>query len=98
MGPALAPGHYWAQQLLRSRSRNLAMFRESLLIVGGDDEPVVELNREAMRQMTAQVGLEIVPEERSGGSPVNQPPVNPARRRPATMYGQFRMSRQIKPE
>lgn len=31
------------------------------LIVGGNDEPVVELNRDAMRQMTAEVRLEIVP-------------------------------------
>lgn len=33
----------------------------TLLIVGGDDEPVIEVNREAMRQMTAHVKLEIVP-------------------------------------
>jgi putative phosphoribosyl transferase len=33
----------------------------TLLLVGGDDEPVIELNREAMRQMTAKVKLEIVP-------------------------------------
>ncbi|HEY5616668.1 MAG TPA: dienelactone hydrolase family protein [Vicinamibacterales bacterium] len=33
----------------------------TLLIVGGDDEPVIELNREAMRQMHAHVELEIVP-------------------------------------
>ena len=33
----------------------------TLLIVGGDDEPVIELNREAMRQMRAHVELEIVP-------------------------------------
>jgi putative phosphoribosyl transferase len=33
----------------------------TLLIVGGDDEPVIEMNRDAMRQMTAQVKLEIVP-------------------------------------
>jgi dienelactone hydrolase len=33
----------------------------TLLIVGGDDEPVIELNREAMRQMRARVELEIVP-------------------------------------
>jgi putative phosphoribosyl transferase len=33
----------------------------TLLIVGGDDEPVIEMNRDAMRQMTAQVDLEIVP-------------------------------------
>jgi putative phosphoribosyl transferase len=33
----------------------------TLLIVGGDDEPVIELNRDAMRQMTAEVKLEIVP-------------------------------------
>jgi dienelactone hydrolase len=32
----------------------------TLLIVGGDDEPVIEMNRDAMRQMTAQVELEIV--------------------------------------
>ena len=31
------------------------------LIVGGDDEPVIELNRAAMRRMRAQVQLEIVP-------------------------------------
>jgi pimeloyl-ACP methyl ester carboxylesterase len=33
----------------------------TLLIVGGDDEPVIDLNREAMRQMHAHVELEIVP-------------------------------------
>ena len=33
----------------------------TLLIVGGDDEPVIEMNRDAMRQMHAHVELEIVP-------------------------------------
>lgn len=33
----------------------------TLLIVGGRDEPVIELNRQAMRQMYAPVTLEIVP-------------------------------------
>jgi pimeloyl-ACP methyl ester carboxylesterase len=33
----------------------------TLLIVGGDDEPVIEMNRDAMRQMRAAVELEIVP-------------------------------------
>jgi len=33
----------------------------TLLIVGGHDEPVIDLNREAMRQMHAHVELEIVP-------------------------------------
>jgi pimeloyl-ACP methyl ester carboxylesterase len=33
----------------------------TLLIVGGYDEPVIDLNREAMRQMRAHVELEIVP-------------------------------------
>ena len=33
----------------------------TLLIVGGNDEPVIDLNREAMRQMRAHVELEIVP-------------------------------------
>jgi len=33
----------------------------TLLIVGGADEPVIELNRDAMRQMTAPTRLEIVP-------------------------------------
>ena len=33
----------------------------TLLIVGGNDEPVIDMNREAMRQMTAPVELEIVP-------------------------------------
>jgi dienelactone hydrolase len=33
----------------------------TLLIIGGYDEPVIELNREAMRQMHAHVELEIVP-------------------------------------
>jgi len=33
----------------------------TLLIVGGYDEPVIELNREAMRQMHAHVELNIVP-------------------------------------
>jgi dienelactone hydrolase len=33
----------------------------TLLIVGGDDEPVIDMNREAMAQMRAPVELEIVP-------------------------------------
>jgi putative phosphoribosyl transferase len=33
----------------------------TLLIVGGNDEPVIQMNRDAMRQMTAHVELEIVP-------------------------------------
>src|SRR5712691_5691001 len=33
----------------------------TLLIVGGDDEPVIGMNRDAMCQMTARVELEIVP-------------------------------------
>jgi pimeloyl-ACP methyl ester carboxylesterase len=33
----------------------------TLLIVGGADEPVIELNRQAMRRMQAPVSLEIVP-------------------------------------
>jgi pimeloyl-ACP methyl ester carboxylesterase len=33
----------------------------TLLIVGGDDEPVIEMNRDAMRQMHAHVELELVP-------------------------------------
>jgi putative phosphoribosyl transferase len=33
----------------------------TLLIVGAHDEPVIEMNRDAMRQMTALVELEIVP-------------------------------------
>ena len=33
----------------------------TLLIVGGNDEPVIEMNRDAMRQMHAKVKLEIVP-------------------------------------
>jgi putative phosphoribosyl transferase len=33
----------------------------TLLIVGGEDEPVIEMNRDAMRQMVAPVELEIVP-------------------------------------
>jgi putative phosphoribosyl transferase len=33
----------------------------TLLIVGGDDEPVIEMNRDAMKQMKAAVELEIVP-------------------------------------
>ena len=33
----------------------------TLLIVGGDDVPVIGMNREAMAQMTATVRLEIVP-------------------------------------
>ena len=33
----------------------------TLLIVGGNDEPVIHLNRAAMRQMRAHVELEIVP-------------------------------------
>jgi dienelactone hydrolase len=33
----------------------------TLLIVGGDDEPVIQLNRAAMRRMRALVQLELVP-------------------------------------
>jgi putative phosphoribosyl transferase len=33
----------------------------TLLIVGGDDTPVIEMNREAMRRMRSPVQLEIVP-------------------------------------
>jgi putative phosphoribosyl transferase len=33
----------------------------TLLIVGGRDEPVIELNRDAMRRMHGHVELEIVP-------------------------------------
>jgi pimeloyl-ACP methyl ester carboxylesterase len=33
----------------------------TLLIVGGADQPVIELNRVAMQQMSAHVQLEIVP-------------------------------------
>jgi dienelactone hydrolase len=33
----------------------------TLLIVGGDDAPVIEMNRDAMRRMRAPVELEIVP-------------------------------------
>lgn len=33
----------------------------TLLIVGGDDEPVIELNKEAKRRMQAVVRLEIIP-------------------------------------
>ena len=33
----------------------------TLLIVGGDDDPVIDMNREAMQQMTAPVELEIIP-------------------------------------
>jgi putative phosphoribosyl transferase len=33
----------------------------ALFIVGGDDEPVIELNRAAMRRMPGEVRLEIVP-------------------------------------
>jgi len=33
----------------------------TLLIVGGNDEPVIEMNRDAMRRMRAPVDLQIVP-------------------------------------
>ena len=33
----------------------------TLLIVGGDDQPVIDMNRDAMRRMRAPVTLEIVP-------------------------------------
>jgi putative phosphoribosyl transferase len=33
----------------------------TLLIVGGADEPVIELNRQAMRRMRAPVALEVIP-------------------------------------
>ena len=40
----------------------LALVRApTLLIVGGDDEAVIDLNRDAMRRMTAPTRLEIVP-------------------------------------
>ena len=38
-----------------------AVTAPTLLIVGGRDEQVIELNRRAMRQMSAPVALEIVP-------------------------------------
>jgi putative phosphoribosyl transferase len=42
--------------------RALARVRApTLLIVGGDDDPVIGMNRDAMAQMTAPVRLEIVP-------------------------------------
>jgi len=47
--PDLANG--WLQQVLAP----------TLLIVGGDDEPVIGMNRDAMRQMGATVELTIVP-------------------------------------
>ena len=47
--PDLANG--WLQQVLAP----------TLLIVGGDDEPVIAMNRDAMRQMGATVELTIVP-------------------------------------
>lgn len=34
----------------------------TLLIVGGDDTPVIQMNRDAMRRMRAPVKLEIVPD------------------------------------
>jgi putative phosphoribosyl transferase len=33
----------------------------TLLIVGGDDKPVIDMNRDAMRRIRARVTLEIVP-------------------------------------
>ena len=33
----------------------------TLLIVGGDDSPVIQMNREALAQLTAEAKLEIVP-------------------------------------
>jgi putative phosphoribosyl transferase len=33
----------------------------TLIIVGGDDTPVIDMNRDAMRRMRAPVQLEIVP-------------------------------------
>jgi putative phosphoribosyl transferase len=33
----------------------------TLLIVGGDDEPVIDLNRDAMRRMKAPVDLKVIP-------------------------------------
>jgi putative phosphoribosyl transferase len=47
--PDLADG--WLQRVLAP----------TLLIVGGDDEPVIGMNRDAMRQMAATVELTIVP-------------------------------------
>ena len=37
------------------------MTAPTLLIVGGEDDEVIELNRIAMRQMLAPVKLEIIP-------------------------------------
>jgi putative phosphoribosyl transferase len=40
----------------------LALVRApTLLIVGGDDEPVIELNRAAMRRMAGETRIEVVP-------------------------------------
>jgi pimeloyl-ACP methyl ester carboxylesterase len=33
----------------------------TLLIVGGEDQPVIRMNTEARKQMSAPTGLEIVP-------------------------------------
>ena len=38
------------------------VFSPTLLIVGGDDTPVIEMNRDAMRRMRAPVELAIVPQ------------------------------------
>jgi dienelactone hydrolase len=38
-----------------------AVTAPTLLIVGGDDAPVIEVNREAMRRMPGEVALEVVP-------------------------------------
>ena len=37
------------------------MLAPTLLIVGGNDEPVIGMNRDAMRQMATTVELAIVP-------------------------------------
>ena len=49
-------------------------------------------NRHSLRPSSYQLDSLV------GGSRINQPPVNPARRRPSTTYGQLCMSRQIKPD
>jgi len=49
----------WAARSGGSGTPNLQA--PTLLIVGGHDEPVIEMNRDAMRRMRAPVELEIVP-------------------------------------
>ena len=60
----------------------------------GADEPAQGLARSSVAGCCAHARF---PVSRRGGRGHSQPPVNPARRSPATRYGQRRMMSQIRP-